>query len=55
MNKYSAIGMTVSAIAFLQSIAQIYLHNKHRLSALGLSMYNALLAILWVVVIGLGW
>jgi hypothetical protein len=55
MNGYSAIGMTVSAIAFLQAIAQIYFHNEHRLSPLGLFMSNALLTILWVVVIGLGW
>lgn len=53
--EYSALGLGVAVIGMMQSSAQLFLFYRHQISPLRLSIFNAVVMVLWIVVIAIGW
>lgn len=51
----SALGLGVATIAMIQSSVQLFKFYRHHISPARLSILNAIVMTLWIVVIAIGW
>lgn len=52
---HSALGLGVAIIAMIQSSVQVFKFYRHHISPALLSILNATVMLLWIVVIVIGW
>jgi len=50
-----AFGLGVAVIAMIQSSLQLFIFYRHHLSPLSLGILNAVIMVLWIVDIAIGW